>query len=198
MRLKPSNVNSLVTRVSFACPSSLQTTIASLRWHLAVEDAADRDAAQIVAGVEVRHQHLQRRVDVAARRRHVLEDRVEQRTQILAGHVEARARGAGAAAGVEHRELDLLLGRVEIDEEVEDLVQHFLRARVGAIDLVDDDDRRQAALERLAQHEPRLRQRPFGGVDQQHDAVGHRQHALDFPAEVGVAGRVHDVDQVSP
>ena len=29
---------------------------------LAVEDAADGDASQVVAGVEVRHQHLQRRV----------------------------------------------------------------------------------------------------------------------------------------
>ena len=68
-------------------------------------------------------------------------------------------------------------------------------ARVGAIDLVDHDDRRQAALEGLAEHESRLRQRTFRGVDQQHHAVGHRQHALHFPAEIGVAGRVHDVDQ---
>ena len=36
---------------------------------------------------------------------------------------------------------------------------------------------------------------PFGGVDQQHDAVHHRQHALDLAAEVGVARRVDDVDQ---
>ena len=72
-------------------------------------------------------------------------------------------------------------------------------ARVGAIDLVDDDDRRQAALEGLAQHEARLRQRPFGGVDEQQHAVGHRQHALHFAAEIGVAGRVDDVDHdVSP
>ena len=105
------------------------------------------------------------------------------------------AGGAGAAAGVEHRELDLLFGRVEIDEQVVDLVQHFLRSRVGAIDLVDDHDRRQAALEGLAQHEAGLRQRALRRVDQQDDAIGHRQHALDFPAEVGVAGRVHDVDQ---
>ena len=52
----------------------------------------------------------------------------------------------------------------------------------------------QAALERLAQHEARLRHRPFGGVDQQQAAVGHLQHALDLAAEVGVAGRVDEVD----
>ena len=70
-----------------------------------------------------------------------------------------------------------------------------LRARIGPVDLVDDDDRRQPALERLAQHEPRLRQRSFGGVDQQHHAVDHRQRPLDLAAEVGVARRVDDVDQ---
>ena len=44
------------------------------------------------------------------------------------------------------------------------------------------------------QHEAGLRQRAFGGVDQQHDAVDHRQRALHLAAEVGVAGRVDDVD----
>ena len=48
-------------------------------------------------------------------------------------------------------------------------------------------------LQRLAQHEPRLRQRPLGGVDEQQHAVDHRQAALDLAAEVGVAGRVDDV-----
>ena len=36
---------------------------------------------------------------------------------------------------------------------------------------------------------------PSDGVDQQHDAVDHRQRPLDLAAEVGVAGRVDDVDQ---
>ena len=34
----------------------------------------------------------------------------------------------------------------------------------------------------------------FGRVDQQDDAVDHRQDALDLAAEIGVAGRVDDVD----
>ena len=58
--------------------------------HAAVEDAADRDAADVVARVEVGDQQLQRRVRVAARRRHVLDDRVEQRPQILARAVRVQ------------------------------------------------------------------------------------------------------------
>ena len=49
-------------------------------------------------------------------------------------------------------------------------------------------------LERLPQHEPRLRQRALGRVDEEEHAVHHRQPALDLAAEVGVAGRVDDVD----
>ena len=58
-----------------------------------------------------------------------------------------------------------------------------------------DDDRRQPPLERLAQHEPRLRQRTLRRVHQQHHAVHHRQRPLDLAAEIGVARRVDDVDQ---
>ena len=125
----------------------------------------------------------------------MLDDRVEERAQILARRGGFRARGAVTRVRVEDRELDLVLGRIEIDEQVVDLVQDLLRARVRPVDLVHDDDRRQPAFERLAQHEPRLRQRPLRRVDEQDDPVDHRQRALDFAAEVGVARRIADVDQ---
>ena len=103
-------------------------------------------------------------------------------------------RHAVLADGVEHREVSLLFGRFEVDEEVEHLVQHFGRARVGTVDLVDDHDDREAELEALPEDEPRLRQRAFGRVDQEQSAVGHEQGALDLATEVGVAGGVDDVD----
>ena len=49
-------------------------------------------------------------------------------------------------------------------------------------------------LQRLADHELGLRHRPLGRVDQHDDAVDHVQDALHLAAEVGVAGRVDDVD----
>jgi hypothetical protein len=42
-----------------------------------------------------------------------------------------------------------------------------------------------------------LRKRPLGGVDEQKRAVGHHQRALDLAAEVGVTGRIDDVDLVA-
>ena len=101
---------------------------------------------------------------------------------------------ASLGVGVEDGEIELVLLGVEIDEEVVDLVQNFLRARVGAVNLIDDNDRRKLGFESLAQNIAGLRQRAFAGVDQQHDAVDHFEGAFDFAAEVAVAGGVDDVD----
>ena len=87
-----------------------------------------------------------------------------------------------------------MLVRVQVQEQLVDLVDDVLHASVGTVDLVHDQDHGQVQLERLPQDEPRLRQRPFAGVDQQEHAVDHGQPAFDLAAEVGVAGRVHDVD----
>src|SRR5207302_9334091 len=84
--------------------------------------------------------------------------------------------------------------RVQLHEQVEDLIQYLGRPGVGPVDLVDDHNRPQSALERFAQHKPRLRQRPLSGIHEHQGAVGHLQHALDLAAEIGVAGRVDDVD----
>ena len=46
----------------------------------------------------------------------------------------------------------------------------------------------------LRQHVTGLRQRAFAGIDEKHDAVDHLEGALDFAAEIAVAGRIDDVD----
>ena len=112
----------------------------------------------------------------------------------MPGSVVVERRAAGARVRVDDRELDLVLGGAEVDEQLVDLVDDLGDARVRAVDLVDHEDHRQVALERLAQDEARLRQRALGGVDEQQDAVDHRQPALDLAAEVGVAGGVDDVE----
>ena len=63
----------------------------------------------------------------------------------------------------------------------------------GPVDLVHDEHDGQARLQRLAQHEARLRQRALARVDEQKHAVDHGQAALDLAAEVRVSRRVDDV-----
>ena len=88
----------------------------------------------------------------------------------------------------------MLVG-VEVHEQLVDLVDDLGDAAVGAVDLVDAQDDGHLGGERLAQHEPGLRQRALGRVDEQDDAVDHGQAALDLATEVGVAGGVDDVDR---
>ena len=82
----------------------------------------------------------------------------------------------------------------QVHEELVGLVDDLGDAGVAAVGLVDDQDHRHVGVERLAQHEAGLGERALGGVDEQHDAVDHRQAALDLATEVGVAGGVDDVD----
>ena len=122
------------------------------------------------------------------------DDQVEQRGQVVVGHVHVQRRPAGAARGVDVREVQLLVGGADGGEQVEGVVQHPIRVGVRAVDLVQHHDRLEAQLQRLAEHELGLRHDAFLGVDQQDAAVHHAQDALDLAAEVGVAGGVDDVD----
>ena len=164
-------------------------------------DAAQRQPAEVGRGVEVGDVRLQRRA-----RRHRSEpgssrgwcgtarrDPSRRAAAPSAGAVSAGP--AGLRRGVDDGEVDLALVGVEVEEQLVGLVDDLGDPRVRPVDLVDDEHHRQPGLERLAQHEPGLRQRSLGGVHQQQHAVDHGQAALDLAAEVGVAGRVDDVDR---
>ena len=158
-----------------------------------VLDAQQREPADVGRGVEVRDERLQRVVGVVGGRRHRREQGLAERAEVV-GELVGREPGLPCArVGVDDRELDLRLVGVEVEEELVDLVHDLLGARVGPVDLVHDEHDREPRLERLAQDEARLRQRALGGVDQEQDAVDHRQAALDLAAEVGVARGVDDV-----
>ena len=131
------------------------------------------------------------------RRRDVLDDDVAQGGEGGARVGKIERGGAVASRAVDDREVELVVLGVEVHEQLVDLVEDGRDAGVGPVDLVDHDDHGQVVGERLAEHESRLRQRPFGGVDEQQHAVDHRQRPLDLTAEVGVTGRVDDVERHS-
>ena len=103
-------------------------------------------------------------------------------------------RHARLRVGVQHRKIELVFRRVQIDEEVVNLIQHRRRPRVRSIDFIQHDNRRQLRRQRLLQHVTRLRQRPFARVHQQQHSVHHAQRAFHFSAEIAVPRRVHDID----
>ena len=161
---------------------------------LARLDAAGQHAAHEVVAVEQRREEAERRFGVEPGGGHVVDDQLEQRLEIAFARMLVLACIAVAARGPQAGEVELVVIRIEIGEEIEHFVEHFLRARIAAVDLVDHDDRAQAQRKRLAGDELGLRHGAFGAVDQQDDAIDHRQDAFDLGAEVGVARRVDDVD----
>ncbi len=165
-----------------------------IRRHCARDDAPDGEATHVVVVIDVADEDLQRRVGIARRHGHLLEDQIEQRREVLRLVLELALGDAFTADGVDEREVELRVGGVEIAEQIEDLFVNLFRACVGAVDLVDDDDDREAELEALAEHEARLGQGPLRRVDQQKRRVGHQECALDLTPEVGVARRVDHVD----
>ena len=133
---------------------------------LAVEDPADDEPADVVVPVQRRRAKLEPHVGIVARRRDGVDQGLEERRQRLGVVVQAELGDALAGVGVEDGEVELVLGRLEVDEKIVDLVKHFGGARVLAVDLVDDDHGCEPRLERLFQHEARLGQGAFRRVHQ--------------------------------
>ena len=157
-------------------------------------DAAGDDAAEIGIGLQQRADHAERAfLDLGLR--HMGEDEiVHRREAVILRTFRRMGHPALLARAVEDREVELLVGGVERGEEVEDLVDDLGGAGVRLVDLVDRDDRLEAELQRLGDHELGLRHRALGRIDQHDGRVDHVQDALDLAAEIGVAWGIDDVD----
>ena len=101
---------------------------------------------------------------------------------------------AVACGGIDDGEIKLFFVGSQLDEQIEHLVHDLLGSGSRTVDLVEDDQRLFAECQRLFEHKARLRHAALKRIDQQHDAVNKLQNTLHLAAEVGVSGRVYDVD----
>ena len=128
--------------------------------------AADRQAAQVGVGREVGDQRLKGGTLGVGRCGDVVLQHVKQHRKILSLRLRVERCGAGLGVGVDDGEVDLVLFGAHVEEQLVDLVHDFGRARVGAVDLVDDQYHRQLGGQRLAQHEAGLGEWALGGIHQ--------------------------------
>ena len=124
----------------------------------------------------------------------MLQHQIEQRVHIVLRAIRIGGHPALTRGTIENRKVKLLVGGVQSGKEVEHLIHHFRNAGIRTIDLIDGDNRFQADFERLAHHKFGLWHRAFGRVHQHDRAIHHGENALHLTAEIGVAGRVDDVD----
>ncbi len=160
----------------------------------AAADPADTEPSDVARVVERADLQLQRPVGVAGGGGHAGENRFEQRPHVGARRSRVERRITVQRRGVDDRKIELVFARAEAVEQLERLIDHPFGAGTRSVDLVDHDDRLEALRQRFAGDKAGLRHRSLDRIDQQQHAVDHRQHALDLAAEVGVTGRVDDVD----
>ena len=159
----------------------------------AAGDTANGDPSDIRGILQGGDQHLRRSLHLG-RSRNDLEDRIQQGGDVAGRLTPVFGHPALLGAAVNCLEIQLVLGRSQVEHQVEHLFLDFVRAAVRLVHLVDDHDRLLAHFNGFVQHETGLRHAAFESIDQQQDTVRHVQHALDFSAEIAVPGRVDDVD----
>ena len=160
---------------------------------LATMHAAHGDTAGIVAIIERGDKHLRSAFELL-RSRNNLHNLIEQIVDVVGGLIEIGAHPSVLGRTIDHGEIELVLGGVEVAHQVEHHLVHGLRAAVGLVDLVDHHDGLQTNLQGFLQHETRLRHRTLECVDKQQTTIRHVQHALHLTTEIGVARSIENID----
>jgi hypothetical protein len=193
-RSRPCGAKSFVTRNDWRLARSGNATTVALRFSEPRLDPADHEPADELVPSQGHRLELQRALQVDFGWRRLLEDQIEQRAQVLARAVRFERGRALLRGRIDDGEVELVVVRAELHEQVEHLVHNLVRALLRAVDLVHDHDRAQPLSERLAQHEAGLRHHALDRVDQQQHRVDHAHDPLDLAAEVGVAGGIDQLD----
>ena len=169
------------------------------------------DAVSLRAALDLEDPRRERPVAVAGSRRKQLGDtahhvfgagagerRAEEDGMELAGPRPAHEIAVGGSEGDERRSArpEPLRRAHRHDcgrEALLDLVEHTLRVRACAIDLVDEEQRGNFEPLQRAHQDSRLRLHSFHCREHEHAAVEHAEHSLHLGDEVGMAGRVDEI-----
>ena len=160
---------------------------------LATMYAAHGDTACIRTIVQRSDKHLGSTLNLLGSGNH-LDNLIQQIGDIGSGFVVVLTHPTILGRAINHREIQLVFSSIQREHEIKHHLVDLLRATIGFIDLVDHHNGFQTNLQRLLQHETRLRHGAFEGVDEQQTAVGHVQYALHLATEVRVSRSVDNID----
>ena len=124
----------------------------------------------------------------------MVHQQIQQRPHVGPGLGRVIGGVAFLGGGEDVRDVVELFFAAQLGQQLQRFVQRLGGPSVGAVDFIDDDHRFGAGGECLFEHEPRLRHRTFGGVDQHQTPVGHLHDPFDFAAEIRVSRGVDQVD----
>ncbi len=142
-----------------------------------VDDAHERDDAAVLVVRGVEDERAGRRVGVARRRRHSLDDRIERVGDAFSG-----LRG------------DTQHALRRFAHELRDLRSHLVGPRLRQVDLVDGRDDLEVVLDGEVRVRERLRLAALRGVDHEQRALAGLQRARHLVREVDVPRRIDEVE----
>jgi len=132
----------------------------------AIENTGDGDASEVVAVIKVGDEDLERTVRLALGWRGGVDDGFEEGRQVFSGDFGVGGSCANLSVRIKDGKVELIFLGVEVDKEIVDLVQDFLRAGVRTVDLINNDDLGEAGLESLAENVAGLGQGAFTGINE--------------------------------
>lgn len=138
-----------------------------VRFYFIAFDAVNVDNVNIVVVIELRNLYLERIVKVNVRRRNVVNNRLVQRGYVFRYIFVVQIRDIVQRRSVNDREVQLFVGRVEVNEQIEYLIYNLIRTRVRAVNFVDNNNRFQVVSKRFFGYEARLRYRVVKCVNYQ-------------------------------
>ena len=154
----------------------------------------DTDTAHILVVVDGADQYLGSGFRISLRSGDVVDDSLEQRSHILRLIVQAAHCIACFRRSENERAVQLLVGSVQIHEQLQNFVYHLSRTGLWSVNLIDTDDNRKVQLQGLTEHELGLGHSAFKRVNHQNNAVYHFQNSLHLAAEIRMARGVDDID----
>ncbi len=154
----------------------------------------DGNSAHKLVIVDGGNQHLERLVHIRLRRRDIVQNGVKQGLEIGASHIRRIGCSALTSGAEQHGALQLIVGGVQVDEQLQYLVHNLQHALVRTVNLVDNYDHAMTQLQCLGQHKTGLGHGTLCRVYQQDNAVDHLEDTLYLAAEVRMPGGVNNVD----
>ncbi|CUS37286.1 conserved hypothetical protein [Candidatus Nitrospira nitrificans] len=140
------------------------------------------------------HKNLERGIDGNGGGGNLLQHGIEQRDDIGSRFVDIERGDSFNGRRVDDREIKLLVGGSQMNEQVEGAVDDVVDDRIRPVNLVDDDNGFVSERQGFPQHEGCLGHGAFFGIDQNQHPIHHAQRAFHFTAEIGMARRIDDVD----
>src|SRR5438270_12810499 len=107
-----------LSRFAVSCAMDAKNCVATVE--MAANDATEGDASDISTVLKIRDEHLKERIGRHFRRRHVLNNGLEKRSHVFVLIIQFAHGKTIPGAGVDDRKIELLIGRLQFDKEIED------------------------------------------------------------------------------